>query len=373
MALRGKLAGFLISFSAFTLSSVYADTPTEPQVQADSQTGSDTPVTVSGTDESTSSPLTTAEPAREILAETAIMYGTFQSDAGQYNRNFNSSDDIERASKTLGSHNPQELASGWFAYSALLASESTSYANAVRRTEAHYGRDRLLLGLRNSNTYALSLDGSTDALNKALKAGDADAFRLKRIGAGITRQSRSDLQALGWAKAKLRGNSAKFASEIEAAAKDGRPMAGNVRTLFDITRLDTSLSQANLLGSSGSLWDSISVAGSSTDLRLPGVSVSGVSGTQPYSRRNRDYDFINGRIATLAAYRILGETDTNTAVLAETLNDSQVTGGMTDCISTAQLEFRGCVVGNHFVFERAFCIGEHAVADIGRCIEKVSQ
>lgn len=312
-----------------------------------------------------------ALPSRDILAESAIRYGSFQAEVSRYNRIFNSQDDIAEASEALGGYNPNNLASGWIAYSALLASESDTYAEEIRKIEAHYGHDRLMTGLQNSVTYSLTLDGSQDALNQALSASKADSRRLKRIGEGIISQSRGKLQTLGWAKAKLRGDSDKFVEQLRLASLSGRPVSGNVRTLFAASRVNEAISNANTLGSGSSLWDSMSAV--SPEFRLPTLSASGFSTYKPFANRNRDYDFINGRIVTLAAYRILGETDESTLELTRALTDQEYPGGITDCIDTAQLEYRGCLVGNHFVFERAFCIGEHAVTDVGRCIEKVSK
>lgn len=329
---------------------------------------SGTIVTSSAGQTTTSAP---ALPSRDILAEAAVRYGSFQADVSRYNRIFNSQDDIAEASEALGGYNPNNLASGWIAYSALLASESDAYANEIRKIEAHYGHDRLMLGLKNSVTYSLTLDGSQDALNQALSASKADSRRLKRIGEGIIGQSRGKLQTLGWAKAKLRGDSNKFVEELRLASLSGRPVSGNVRTLFNVSRVNDAISNANTLGSSSSLWDTMSSV--QPEFRLPTFSASGFSAYKPFANRNRDYDFINGRIVTLAAYRILGETDESTLELTRALTDETFPGGITDCIDTAQLEYRGCLVGNHFVFERAFCIGEHAVTDVGRCIEKVSE
>lgn len=378
MSLRALLSSLLLIHGIASASVTWAAEP-ENEKQEPSVSSPDTPpASPAPADETDGSqpegalvqPLPPV-PERDLLTESAIRYGTYQAEVGRYNRQFSSQNDIVEASKVLGTHNPEVLASGWFAYSALLASESDQFAREVLNIDAHYGRDRIMLGLEKDMTFALRLDGSQRALGQALKASQADSTRLKVIGGGLVDQSRGTLQSLGWAKAKLKGNPDKIVEELKLASLAGRPIAGEVRDMFDVSRVNQAIGRANTLGDSASLWDNVSA--SAPGFRLPILTTSGFTTIRPFAARNPDYDFINARIMTLAAYRILGETGEDNAALANAMSDKGITGGMTDCLDTAQLAYRGCVYANHFVFERAFCIGQHAVTDVGACIEVVSK
>ena len=168
MSLRPLLTGILFSAAAFfPVEGLAAENNDAPQA--------------SGTQESTAAPISTQPPklalpgfgtpasddtstqtdaaiapitpvtgeapqptSRDVLAETAMAYGTFQQDVTDFNRELTSSDEIEAAATVLGTHNPERLSAGWLAYSALLASESEEFAREVRKTDAHYGRDRMM-------------------------------------------------------------------------------------------------------------------------------------------------------------------------------------------------------------------------------------
>ena len=387
MSLRALLASFILISGTFAAayaqdatnspetndSAQPADTFTPPPVQrpgsaTPSPSTPEAPVATDGT--VTTAPPAVVIPKRDVIAEAAIRYGTYQADVGLYNRMFNSQDDVAEASRVLGTHNPEMIVSGWLAYSAILASESDVFAAEVRKIAAHHGRDRTLTGFENDIRFALTLDGSQAALGYALTAGQADANRLKRIGNVIVTQSRGELQSMGWANAKLKGDSHEFVEDLQAASIAGRPVSGNISRLFEGSRIDLAADQATALGTSTSLWDSVPVTG--TDFSLPVLSETTTPGrTSVY--RNPDNDFINSRITTLAAYRILGETQPGNTGVAKALTDKEITGGLTDCVTMTQFEYRGCLVGNYKVFERVFCIGEHAVTDVGRCIGDISQ
>ena len=58
----------------------------------------------------------TAEPAPprpDVLAESAIAYGSYQNDVSTFKRELESTQDIEAAMTVLGTHNPERLAAGW--------------------------------------------------------------------------------------------------------------------------------------------------------------------------------------------------------------------------------------------------------------------
>lgn len=311
-----------------------------------------------------------APAVRDILAESAVDYGSFHSEVDNFNRDYESLGEINNAARSLGTRNAESMAAGWLSYAALIASETPSFESGVREMQSHYGNSGIMTGLQNDMRWVLQFEGSDEALDRALKVSRSDARRLKRIGDKISRQT-STLQTIGWAKAKL-GDNTRFLKELELAGVSSHANSGSVRSLFDGSNIDSVISRASGLGASGSLWDNISGTSVANDFRLPVLTSSGFSTFQVASRRDRSDEFVNLRIATLAAYRIIGETSVNTPALRQALTESASSNGMTSCLSSAQLQFENCVYANHLVFERPKCIGVHAVGDVGSCIEKFS-
>ena len=327
------------------------------------------PLTQSDTDTDTTIVL-----PNDILADSAGRYGSYQAVVSMYDRDFKSQDDIINASTDLGTHNAEHLASGWLAYSALLASQTAEFQSEVIKADAYFGRSQFLTIMNSEITYAMKLGGAQDALNNALDVSKADSRRLTRIGKSLSSQSGLPLQSLGWAKAKLRGNRNTYVRTLEELAIDGRPILEDVKTLFDVNSLNDAISKANTLGSKTSLWDNLLTACVDTEpeFKLPTFDGSGFTTFTPFPRRKKTYDFLNGRITTLAALHILDETHHASPELSRILTDKEIPGGvsLTSCLKQSQLQYFTCVEGNQFVYERAFCIGEFAVKNVGECIDK---
>ncbi|MAP95876.1 MAG: hypothetical protein CMK07_13075 [Ponticaulis sp.] len=390
MTLSRVFLGVVTSATILSLSIASADDTDPPSAQSDSTTTTQTtsairlpgfsqtetvePATPAAIAPATPDEETTIAPEviepiepvlPDVLASSAIAYGSYQTDVSNFKRDLESLDDIESAMNILGTHNSRQLASGWLAYSALLASQSEDFRKGVLDTEAYHGRDRLLNGMRNSPAYTLSLAGAKDAISRALGASKADARRLDTVGEEIKDQAYS-LQGLGWAKARLSGKPADHAQLLRIAAIDGRPQSGAIRSLFVDQDVNKTISNANSLGSSTSLWDRLVSVG--PELKLPGFS-SYASPPSQYTIRE-DRQVTAGNIATLAALRIMGETDPTEAspYVQEALEDSQTQS----CFEQAQLNLLQCVSASRNVFERPFCIGVHALKEVGSCVGDVS-
>lgn len=303
-----------------------------------------------------------AQPKSDTISNSAAVYATFQSDVTDIrDRPFSSAGDVDSALNNLGGHNADKLSSGWIAYSALIASQNPDYRAAVRDIESFYGRDVLERGLRNDVRYARTLSGGDQAIASALSAVNADERRLHSAASMVKEQAYS-LQGSGWAKAKI-GNSGALANKLSSAAQIGRPAAATMTAALSASDIDTILAQA---GSSGapSLWEGVSGAASS--VRFPTVRTSyGTSRVRVAPGKEPIAD----RIATLAAYRVIGAN----ASSAGTIHTAMAERGTSRCLKTAHLNLQQCVAAAHQQFEVPFCIGEHALADVGQCIGEVTQ
>lgn len=300
-------------------------------------------------------------PAPDPLATAAAVYATYQSDVTRLeNQKFEDVASIQAALSDLGSQNHDQLSRGWIAYSALIASQDPEFRAAVRDGEAYYGRDFLVRGLQNDVRYARTLHGGSAAVSAALNAGAADAQRLQATAQTVKQQAYS-LQSYGWAKGTL-GDSGALATRLRADSLVGRTASSDMTTAFRAPDIGNVLSTAGRVGAP-SIWRNVS--GSADRIRVADVSTI-TRGTRrsvaPGSEQVAD------KIATLAAYRVLGSEQTGPAPIQGAMTESQTSG----CMNMANLNLQQCIAATHQHFEVPFCLGEHALAEIGSCIAKVS-
>ncbi|MEO0982713.1 MAG: hypothetical protein AAFX03_08680 [Pseudomonadota bacterium] len=309
---------------------------------------------------------TAAQPAprHDAMSSAAAVYGTYQSDVTDVKDNpLSSTGDIDAALNNLGGHNPGSLSQGWLAYSALVASQSPEYRDAVRDIESFYGRDRVLRGMRNDLRYARSLEGGDLAVGSALAAIDADSRRLSDVAAFVKEQAYT-LQGAGWAKAKIRNSSAK-ADEIGTRSRTGSPARATLLAAMSAPDFNTALVHAGGAGAP-SLWDGVS--GAATTIRVP--SFVGSSFSSPAQTRIRSgKEHTADRIATLAAYHVLSIDGAEVGQLQTALADREAQS----CLNMAQLNLQQCVAAAHQHHELPFCISEHALNDISSCIGEVTK
>ncbi|MEL7111585.1 MAG: hypothetical protein AAFZ74_11000 [Pseudomonadota bacterium] len=299
-------------------------------------------------------------PKADPLAQAAALYATYQGDVTDVKSNgFTSARDIEATLNNLGGHNPEQLTQGWMAYSALVAAQNPEFRAAVLDIEGYYGRDVMMTGMQNDVRYARTLSGGNEAVNQALTAVKADSSRLFGAAAFVKEQAYS-LQGSGWAKGRV-GNSQAKATTLFTSTQSGIPARGNLVQAMQSPEINTVLEQAGRSGAP-SVWDS--VTGAASTIRVPSV----VSNFGPTQRIASGKEPIADRITTLAAYRILNADPSVASSMRQAMSERETQG----CLNMANLNLQQCVAAAHKHYEVPFCIGEHALSDIGKCIGKVS-
>ncbi|MFN3214189.1 MAG: hypothetical protein ACE37M_13880 [Henriciella sp.] len=299
-------------------------------------------------------------PQSDPLAKAAALYATYQGDVTDVKSNgFSSAGDIEDSLNNLGGHNPEQLTQGWMAYSALVAAQNPEFRAAVLDIEGYYGRDMLMSGMQNDIRYARTLSGGNAAVNQALTAVKADSSRLIGAAAFVKEQAYS-LQGSGWAKGRL-GNSKAKATSLFASTQTGIPARGSLVQAMHAPEISTVLSQAGQSGAP-SVWESVS--GAASTIRVP----SAVTSFGQSNRIARGKEPIADRITTLAAYRVLNADPSVAGSMRQAMSERETQA----CLNMANLNLQQCVAAAHKHYEVPFCIGEHALSDIGKCIGKVS-
>lgn len=299
-------------------------------------------------------------PETDPLARAAALYATYQGDVTDVKSNgFSSARDIETSLNNLGGHNPEQLTQGWMAYSAMVAAQNPEFRAAVRDIEGYYGREMLMTGMQNDIRYARSLSGGNAAVNQALTAVNADSRRLLGAAAFVKEQAYS-LQAAGWAKGKV-GNSGAKASNLFASTQTGIPARGAMLQAMHSPEINTVFEQAGQSGAP-SVWESVS--GAASTIRVPAA----VANLSQSRRITRGKEPIADRITTLAAYRILSADPKKAGSMRQAMSERETQS----CLNMANLNLQQCVAAAHKHYEVPFCIGEHALSDVGKCIGKVT-
>ncbi|MEL7481712.1 MAG: hypothetical protein AAGJ29_09120 [Pseudomonadota bacterium] len=290
----------------------------------------------------------------DTISRAAAVYGTFHSDVGELkSQPLQSARDITTALDNLGGQNAGELSNGWLAYSALVASQSPEFRAAVRDIEGFYGRDRVMLGFRNDMGYARTLEGGGLAVNAALTATDADSRRLSSAASYVKEQAYT-LQGSSWAKARI-GNTDGIVTKLNSASKAGRAPSATVMSALQSPSIDGALTQAGG-SSSASLWDGVMDA--ATGVRFPSLRNPSLTARRASIRQGREQ--IADRIATLAAYRVMGVDDETAGQISAAMADTETSS----CIRRSQLNLQQCVAAAHQQYELPFCIGEHALRGV---------
>ena len=305
-----------------------------------------------------------AAQSSDPISQSAAVYATYQSEVTDVKtKQMGAAGDIDDALTQLGGHNPDQLSRGWIAYSALIASQNPEYRAAVRDIESFYGKDALLTGLRNDVSYARKLGGGDTAVSAALSATAADSNRLNSAAAYVKEQAYS-LQGQGWAKAKLGAAKSGKVSGLNSSQARGIPAKSSLVSAFSAADIDSVLAQAGATGAP-SLWDN--VTGAASAVRFPSAVRSGLTGSR--KRVKYGQEPIADQIATLAAYRVMGDSSSATGQISAAMSERKTQA----CMNMANLNLQQCVAAANQQYEVPFCIGEHALADVGKCIGGVYQ
>lgn len=290
-----------------------------------------------------------AQPERRVLLDRAETYAAYHSDVGAAGqRPLLSGLDLDDTMDALaGYYSDDRLVDAQIAYAALVAAQHPQFIDAVRSVADYYGPEAAAQGLVNDPLYVTGFLGADTASDSVVDAISTDVRRIHEVG-NRYRQASYDLQAEAWAQARSSDRQARLAS-IEAASSRLQ-----VQFADPAHASGTHLSRRN-----GSLASAAALAGdnfSAGSAPLPDLALTvGEAQLQPDERRT-------GRILSVAALHAIesGDMRAMDALLSEP--------GVERCILWARLDLNQCVAAGHFKYEDAFCIAEHALTDVARCL-----
>ena len=315
------------------------------------------------------------------LIRAAAVYGTYHQQVGELQKTgFKSASDVEVALTTLGGQNPGQLSEGWFAYAALVASQSPEFRHGVRNFFAAGDRDILLSYVAQDASYIRTYaPGSANAIDAALGATQADSNRLRKSAAYFYEQGYT-LTKYGWAKSRYPGGKMNSViAQLNISANEERTPRSSIVTAFSSPGIDSPLQQAGFTGAQ-SLWDSAVGASSGalftdlttqdlTNYRLPAQKIDTV-----HTPILINSDYTANLITTLAAYRVLGLNDVPQASVDQVLTyTSADQNPIRTCLRKNNLQSNVCIEATANPSETTFCIGLYLVAGVSDCFSAAAQ
>lgn len=239
------------------------------------------------------------------------------------------------------------LVRAWIAYTALIAAQHPEYLDDVREVADYYGTDTAMMGLMYDPAYATSFEHAGAAQRSVVNAIESDSARIREVSERF-RSAAYDLQSERWANVRSRDRQDRLAA-IENTAN--RPI-----DLREDVRL--SLNNGRRAVPASALFASRAGAAAET-AASPQLSLD-------VGRRiqSADSDRV-GRILSVAALQSISTDPARSASALEALMSDPT---VERCMAWVRLDLQQCVAAGHFKYEDSFCIAEHALLDVSRCL-----
>lgn len=290
---------------------------------------------------------TLAQPRDTALERRAADYVQFREDVAAIEATpFNSAKTTRDAHVRLSAHDSTALSGGWVAYAALVAADTPAFAEALEkevnaktdRKTGLSGRDAFFAKLAADPSYARKMPGAKEAVNRVLAMTAQDAARYTTLGEAFKTQAYA-MQRTSWGKQKIPSSQERL-SEAASFAKS-RP-AASTPVLQAATKGGVT---APMLASVDSVW--------SPDWGAEG---------SPKANPEQNAQVVIDRVLNLAArYAVGGVNEKIVDVYAKNDRADQ-------CLSMTALTLRQCIAATRAPYEEAFCLGEHALNDVAKCI-----
>jgi len=283
-----------------------------------------------------------SSPAHADAVHDALeTYALYQNDVSALlDSDIGSAQDVDAALARLQRHDPQRLARGWIAYGALTAAQSPDFAAMVRRS-VRQGRRPAPSQLRDNVDYARRQRGASDAIRLVLNAAGADGARVSTLGARFDRFARSTAASQRSAGA-------------QRAGADPVRLSPAMRDRLRVTPLSARpMNDSGDFGGRG-FWDALA----GRDTSSPRVRSQ---------REDSEYASVTDHMLTLGAIVVADATRAERRRVSALLDEPL----MQHCLNMQRLQLRQCVGVSVNASERAYCLGQHALAGPGQCFAAI--
>jgi hypothetical protein len=294
-----------------------------------------------------------ADPTPTIVERSAGEYAAYHSViADLHSAPIQSGDDLDDAMNRLTAfYGEERLVRAWIAYAAIIAARHPEYLDEVRELADYYGPEAAMSGLMYDPSYATSFASSQEAQASVVDAMAADNAEIMDVSERY-RAAAYDLQSERWAN-RSHGDRTDRLAELSHMGSEPIDMTDEVLMTL-ATGFDNGLPASSLF----ERYEPSAV--SSRASIAPQLTLTvGDAAADPDRERI-------GRILSVAALQALNNDDpARTDQVVEALLSDPV---VERCLAWVRLDLQQCVAAGHFMYEDSFCIAEHALMDVSRCL-----
>lgn len=261
--------------------------------------------------------------------------------------------DLDNAMDRLTTfYSDDRLVRAWIAYTAMVAAQHPEYLDDIREVADYYGPEAAMSGLMYDPAYATSFRHADGAQASVVAALEQDSSEIREVSERY-REAAYSLQSARWANARARDRQDRLAA-IESAGTREIDLSEDVMMSLE-ARLDSGVPAS-------ALFETYETA-SAAPTAGPQLSLT-VGQTQQTADRARV-----GRILSVAALQSISEDPSQSSAALEALLSDPV---VERCLAWVRLDLQQCVAAGHFKYEDSFCIAEHALLDVSRCLGAAS-
>lgn len=299
-----------------------------------------------------SGPSDTTETSEQVLGPVGEYAAFHEVVADLRDAPIGSAADLDSAMDRLTAfYGEDRLVRAWIAYTALIAAQHPEYLDDVREVADYYGTDAAMSGLMYDPAYATSFVHAAEAQAAVVDAIQSDSDQIREVSERF-RAAAYDLQSERWANVRARDRQDRLASITDT---------DRVIDLSETARTNLT-SRARAVPASALF---AAAAGNTAELAASPQLTLEVGARQQSADRERV-----GRILSVAALQAISDDPARSATALESL--------MTDptverCMAWVRLDLQQCVAAGHFKYEDSFCIAEHALLDVSRCLGASTQ
>jgi len=294
-----------------------------------------------------------AAPPPSVLEQSASEYAAYHGVISDlHSAPIASGDDLDQAMNRLTAfYGEERLVRAWIAYAAIIAARHPEYLDEVRELADYYGPEAAMTGLMYDPSYATSFASSEDAQDSVVEAMEADNAEIMEVSVRY-RAAAYDLQSERWAN-RSHGDRTDRLAELSVMGSEPIDLTDEVLMTL-ASGFDSGLPASSLFE-----HHEAAPAPGSTSVAPQLTLTVGEAAPDPDRQRI-------GRILSVAALQSLNNDDpARTDQVIEALLSDPV---VERCLAWVRLDLQQCVAAGHFMYEDSFCIAEHALMDVSRCL-----
>jgi len=269
-----------------------------------------------------------------------------------------SAKELEDAMIDFSRYDGARIAKGWMAKSALIALRTPEYVAGVRYWESTYGHNVVLDRLHDNPMAVFQFPGAQKAQTAVLRASFNDSNEIKLVGSLFKEQAYS-MQKHSWANKKQGGKDFRL-DALRLAPDNPTPLNQDIlqalaepgRTLLSGS---TEHQDEHQINEESSLLSALKLG--------PSPAFATTTSSQQTLQLAPERGLTMAHVLGLAALLVLND-EHNDSHFQKWIDDPE----LRECVDWSRVHLRQCVAAGHFVFEGSFCVSEHQLGDVGRCV-----